>query len=195
MRLTEHLSKKNIILASASPRRQMLLSSLGVEYQVIVKAIDEVCPGDVLPSALAECLAERKAMEFRDGELKGNDILITADTVVFLGDELIGKPEDEKDAIGMLMKLSGKMHTVYTGVCIRSNEKKVLFTDETKVWFAHLTPDEIASYVHQCQPYDKAGSYGIQEWIGYAGVERIEGSFFNVMGFPTHRVYRELLRF
>jgi septum formation protein len=195
MSLKDHLSAKNVILASASPRRQMLLSALGVDYHVKVKEIDEVCPGDVPPMALAECLAERKAMEFSDSELKENDILITADTVVLLHDELIGKPVDEQDAVRMLMKLSGEMHIVYTGVCIRSKHKKVLFSDETRVWFANLTTEEIISYVQQCRPYDKAGSYGIQEWIGYAGVARIEGSCFNVMGFPTHRVYKELLRF
>jgi septum formation protein len=195
MRLQEHLASKNIILASASPRRQMLLSSLGVEYRVIVKAIDEVCPGEVPAESLAACLAERKANEFDQEELGEDDILITADTVVFLHDELIGKPEDEKDAIRMLMKLSGEMHVVYTGVCIRSRYKRVVFTDRTDVWFASLTPDEIREYVQLCKPFDKAGSYGIQEWIGYAGVERIEGSFYNVMGFPTHRVYRELMKF
>jgi septum formation protein len=191
-----NLTQKKIILASASPRRQALLRDLGIDFRVIVKEIHEECPGESRsPEEIACCLAHLKAQEFSEDEIGENGILITADTVVALDDQVINKPEDRADAIRMLRLLSGQMHIVYTGVCIRSMQKQIIFADATRVWFKKLTDQEIADYIDTCKPYDKAGSYGVQEWMGYAGVTRIEGSFFNVMGLPTHRLYEELTRF
>jgi septum formation protein len=196
MALLPNLTGKKIILASASPRRQALLRDLGVDFQVMIKEIHEECPGVVMaPEETARCLALMKAQEFSDEEIGANGILITADTVVALDGEVINKPADRADAIRMLNLLSGQMHTVFTGVCIQSLQQRVVFTDASKVWFKHLSPQEIVDYIDLCKPYDKAGSYGVQEWMGYAGVTRIEGSFYNVMGLPTHRVYEELTRF
>lgn len=187
--------QRKFILGSASPRRKMLLAGLGIDFRVVVKEIDEICPGDVPVEQLAACIALRKSDQFIPHDIKPDEILITADTIVVLDEHVIGKPQDREEAISMISTLSGRMHSVYTGVCIRSHEKKVLFTELSKVWFIHLDPKAIALYVDQYKPYDKAGAYGIQEWIGYAGIERVEGSFFNVMGLPTHRVYQELLVF
>jgi septum formation protein len=196
MCLMEALSGRDVILASASPRRQRLLRDLGVPFRVEVREIHEVCP-DVVenPEETARCLARMKAHQFTDSELENGALLITADTVVSLAGRIIGKPEERQEAIKMLSQLSGNMHTVFTGVCIRSHEKEVLFTDATDVWFGKIPDGDIIRYVDAFQPFDKAGSYGIQEWIGYAFVEKINGSFFNVMGLPTHRLYEELLRF
>ncbi len=184
-----------LILASASPRRKMLLEGLGLDFRVVVKEIEESCPGHVPVEELAECIAVRKSEQFDASDLTPDDILITADTIVVLNGRVIGKPEGREDAIAMLVKLSGRMHLVYTGVCIRSLQKKVQFTDLSKVWFAPLSEESISRYVDFHKPFDKAGGYGIQEWIAYAGVARVEGSFFNVMGLPTHRVYQELMNF
>lgn len=183
------------ILGSASPRRKMLLTGLGIAFRVEVKEIDETCPGNVPADQLAACIAQRKSDQFFPSHIRPDEILITADTIVVQGGHVIGKPRDRKEAIAMISRLSGRMHRVYTGVCIRSLQKQVLFTEMSKVWFIPLTPQAIAEYVDQYNPYDKAGAYGIQEWIGYAGIARVEGSFFNVMGLPTHRVYQELLVF
>lgn len=190
------LNDTEVVLASASPRRQMLLRELGIPFKVEVREIKEECPGNNLPpDEIALCLAKMKADRFPAEELKENTLVITADTVVSLKGQLIGKPMSRQDAIEMIGRLSGNMHTVYTGVCIKSKHKERSFVDETRVWFAHIPQQEIIRYVDACKPYDKAGSYGIQEWIGYACVERIEGSFFNVMGLPTHRLYQELTIF
>ena len=185
----------NIILASASPRRKMLFEGLGIPFRIVVKEIEEVCPGDMSPKETAICLAKRKADEFHESEIGEDGIIITADTIVELNNDIIGKPGNREEAISMLQLLSGNMHIVHTGVCIKSPHKEVLFSDTTKVWFAELSYTEIEEYVERFMPYDKAGAYGIQEWIGYVGVTRIEGSFFNVMGLPTHRLYEELKRF
>lgn len=185
----------NIILASASPRRKMLFEGLGIPFRIVVKEIEEVCPGEMTPEETALCLAKRKADEFNETEIGDDGIVITADTVVEINNKIIGKPESREEAISMLQLLSGEMHIVHTGVCIKSHEKEVLFSDTTKVWFAELNRSDIEEYVERFMPYDKAGAYGIQEWIGYVGVKRIEGSFFNVMGLPTHRLYEELKRF
>lgn len=196
MAMLSNLIGKEIILASASLRRQALLRDLGLSFRVIVKEIHEECPGkDLSPEEIARCLAILKAREFSDEEIGENGILITADTVVALDGMVINKPADRDDAIRMLKLLSGRNHTVYTGVCIRSVHQQVDFADASVVWFKQLTNEEINTYIDTCKPYDKAGSYGVQEWMGYAGVTRIEGSFFNVMGLPTHRVYEELTRF
>jgi septum formation protein len=189
------IHSKHIILGSASPRRQSLLRALGFEFTVMVKEIDEVCPDEEAPDKIAGCLARMKADQFNAEDLTPDDVLITADTVVALNGRIIGKPDCREEAISMLEALSGQMHIVYTGVCIRSIQKTVCFTDATRVWFLQLKREDIIRYVDAFHPFDKAGSYGVQEWIGYMGVERIEGSFFNVMGLPTHRLYEELIRF
>lgn len=190
-----HPPSGRIILASASPRRQMLMNALGIDFEIIVKEIDETCPGKAPVYKIAACLAEMKSDEFQPPEIAAGDVVITADTIVVLDGKVIGKPGSREEAIGMLTSMAGTMHKVYTGVCLRSTAKKVVFTEMSKVWFTPLTRLEIEHYVDQCQPYDKAGAYGIQEWIGYAAISRIEGSFFNVMGLPTHKLYRELLAF
>lgn len=195
MNQIRQLNSKNIILASASPRREMLLKQLGFQFRIVIKEIEEICPDIVNPDEVAACLARMKADEFIASELGPDDIVITADTVVSLKNQLIGKPGNRKEATEMLKRLSGEMHEVYTGVCLKAVHKEVLFTDITRVWFAALSEPEIDHYLDVFKPFDKAGAYGIQEWIGYVGVTRIEGSFYNVMGLPTHRLYEELMRF
>jgi septum formation protein len=144
--------------------------------------------------AIALHLAEKKAQAF-NGDLQPAELLITADTIVVAGNHVLNKPGNVEEAHTMLRFLSGRMHKVYTGVCLKTLEKQVLFYDETKVFFRDLTDTEIAFYVENYKPFDKAGSYGAQEWLGYVGVERIEGSYFNVMGLPVHKLYMELSKF
>jgi septum formation protein len=191
----ERLNQYDIILASMSPRRLFLLGELGLKFEVMANNnIDESYPPHLKAEAIPLYLAKLKAQSYAS-VLKEKTILITADTIVWLNNELIGKPRDAEDAKVMLKKLSGKMHYVYTGVCIVSLHKETAFTAESKVFFRHLTPAEIDYYVDSHNPVDKAGAYGIQEWIGYIGVERIEGSFFNVMGLPVQKLYSELIQF
>lgn len=180
-----------LLLGSKSPRRQELLKGAGIDYTLITIDSDEDFSEDMDGEKVAEYLAIKKAEAF-EGDLE-NKILLTADTTVFLEGEIINKPLDEEDAIKMLSKLSGKMHTVFTGVCLRSKNKEIAFTDKTNVYFKKLTKEQIEFYVLNYKPLDKAGAYGIQDWIGYIGVEKIEGDFFNVMGLPVNRVYDELL--
>jgi len=191
----EKLNKYNIILASRSPRRQFLLGELGIKFTFPeYNDIDESYPLNLQADAIPLYLARKKA-EYYHSLLDKNTILITADTIVWLNNELIGKPRDINEAKLMLQKLSGKMHMVYTGVCIKSLQKETSFVAETKVFFRHLSLEEINYYVDTYQPLDKAGAYGIQEWIGYVGVERIEGSYFNVMGMPVQKLYNALVHF
>ena len=185
---------KNIILASKSPRRQNLLKELGFDFEIKTKEIEEVYPPELKRENVALFLSELKASAFVD-DLNENDLIITSDTIVCLGDEIIGKPKDREDAIKMLGKLSGNKHEVITAVTLLSKEKKHTFYEETAVYFKTLTFQEIEYYVDNYQPFDKAGSYGIQEWIGYIGIEKIIGSYFNVMGLPVKRVYEELIKF
>ena len=188
------LKTKNIILGSKSPRRQELLAGLDIEFETRTKDVDESY-SDGLPSLLvAEFLAEKKANAFKD-ELKDNDILITSDTVVICNAEILEKPSTKKNAFEMLSKLSGKVHEVVTGVCIMTTGDMELFSEVTKVWFKVLTTDEINYYIDKYEPYDKAGSYGIQEWIGYIGIDKIEGTYFNVMGLPLNELYKKLHQF
>jgi septum formation protein len=184
-----------IILASNSPRRQELLRELGFSFEVRVRPVDESYPEHLTMHEVALFLCEKKAMAFSKSELGKNELLITADTIVCLEDEILNKPLDRPHAIEMLQKLSGKKHAVITGVCLKSVEKIHSFFDLTDVYFRKLNTVEIEFYVDRFKPFDKAGAYGIQEWIGCAAIERIEGSYFNVVGLPTARLYEELLRF
>jgi septum formation protein len=194
-RFTDFLGEYRIFLASRSPRRHSLLTQVGIPFEVWLKEeVDEIYPSDMAPADVAVFLARLKAENYRN-ELKEKDILITADTIVVLGSKILGKPADRTDAIMMLSKLSGRPHEVISGVCLSSKEKVSTFISSTIVWFDHLDRSEIEEYVDEFSPYDKAGSYGIQEWIGYMGIHRIEGSYFNVMGLPIQQLYKELQYF
>jgi len=186
---------KRVILASASPRRKMLMEGLDIPL-VIVQAsrVDESYPDVLSPEKIPAYLAGKKADGAQD-LLTADTILVTADTLVILNGEVIEKPQDKAHAREMLSRLSGNMHRVLTGVCMRSVDKEICFTAESKVYFGKLSQDEIDYYINTYRPFDKAGAYGIQEWIGYVSVERIEGSFYNVMGLPVHQVYQYLKEF
>jgi len=186
-------NNKRLILASKSPRRQELLGGLDVDFEVKTKDTDESFDESTPLFKVAEIIAEKKALAFKD-ELQLDEVLITSDTVVIVGDEILGKPKTKIQAFDMLSKLSGKSHFVVTGVCLMSSEKKVLFSDTTKVFFKVLTCDEMNYYIKNYEPFDKAGSYGIQEWIGYIGIDKIEGSYFNVMGLPVDKLYGKLFK-
>ena len=194
MLLTEKLKDKSIILASQSPRRRELLAGLGLEFSTISLDIDESFDREIYKAnQITEYLSAKKANAYTD--LKANDIIITSDTTVWANNESLEKPENREDAYRMIKALSNNTHSVYTSVTIKSLEKEVTFTSDTKVTFAELTDEEIYFYIDQFKPFDKAGAYGIQEWIGYIGVEKIDGSYFNVMGLPVHQLYKELQKF
>jgi septum formation protein maf len=181
---------KKIVLSSNSPRRKELLGELGIDFEVrVIEGIDETYPKELSVAEVPQYIAREKARVYIVGK---DEVLLTADTVVVLGNEIMGKPHDEADAMRMLRQLSGKTHQVITGVCLTTNDKQVTFADVTDVSFADLTDEEIKYYVDNFRPLDKAGAYGIQEWIGLAGVTGIKGSYFNVVGLPVHRVYAEL---
>ncbi|MBL0329206.1 MAG: septum formation protein Maf [Bacteroidetes bacterium] len=190
------LSKYKILLASKSPRRQYLLKELGLDFEVRTKEVDESFPDELKAYEIPLYLCEKKAHAF-DEELNDNTIVITADTVVWLPqtNEVLNKPENFDDAVRMLQLLSGKMHEVYTGVCLKSKKKTKSFYALTKVYFKPLTLEEIEFYINNYKPFDKAGSYGAQDWIGLVAVEKIEGTYFNVMGLPVKELYEELLKF
>lgn len=190
----EHLGNKRIKLASKSPRRQQLLQGLGLTFEIWSKEVDETFPNHLQREEIPLYLASKKAEAFRS-ELMPDDILITADTIVWIDDQVLNKPSDREEAIGMIEKLNGKMHEVYTGVSILSQEKTELLWDCTRVHFTKLEPLEIVHYVDNYSPFDKAGSYGAQDWIGLIGIDRLEGSYFNVMGLPVHKVYQALKSF
>lgn len=189
------LQGKRIILGSASPRRKELLGGLGLEFTVDTgNSFEEVAPDGLPYSTYPEFMARGKSHGFHR-ELLPDEILITADTMVLCSDEIMGKPKDRDDAIRMITKLQDNSHIVLTGVCLRSRKKEMCFTASTKVFFGSLTREEIEYYIDTYRPYDKAGAYGVQEWIGYAGIKRIEGSFFNVVGLPVHMLYTKLKEF
>lgn len=190
--LQEKLANKNVILASGSPRRQQFLRDLDLDFEIRLKEIEEVFPKDLKAHEITNYLAELKANAFSD-ELTKNDILITSDTIVWLENKALGKPKNAEDAFVMIQEMSGKAHEVITSVCIKTLERSVTFYETTKVFFLNLTDSEIKYYINLYQPFDKAGSYGIQEWIGLVGIEKIEGSYANVVGLPTHRLYYELM--
>jgi len=185
------IKKHKLILASASPRRQQLLKDAGYTFEVRLKNIEEKYPHDLALEKVPEYLSRLKAEAFRE-ELKDDEILVTADTVVCIHDKILGKPADRADAIRMLQELSGNRHQVITGVCVTTRAEQHSFFVLTNVFFKTLSNREIEYYVDTCKPFDKAGAYGIQEWIGYIGIERIEGSFYNVMGLPVQKLYETL---
>ena len=188
--MLENLKKYDVVLASNSPRRRELLGELGVDYRIeLIKGIDESHPDTMPAHEVAEFLSRQKAYAY---QLKTNELLITADTVVILDDDILGKPADAAEAWSMLHRLSGRTHSVVTGVTVSTIDKVQSFSDEALVTFDELTDDEINHYVEHYKPFDKAGAYGIQEWIGYIGVKSLQGSFFTVMGLPVQRLYQLL---
>ena len=184
-----------MILASNSPRRRELLAGLGMEFEVrVFPDIDESYPASMPAAETAEYIAKKKAAVYRQ-VMADDELVITADTVVIVGEDVLGKPADAQEAAQMLRKLSGRVHQVMTGVCITTSEQTVSFSVKTDVTFKQLAEDEIDYYIKKYQPYDKAGAYGIQEWIGYIGCTGLNGSYYNVMGLPVQRIYTELQRF
>ena len=183
--------KHPLILASSSPRRQFLMREAGYDFLVEKPDVDESFPKELPVDQVARYLASKKAEYFRT-ELHEEQVVLTADTVVILDNEILNKPADRKEAIEMISKLSGKTHLVVTGVCILSTEKEETFDDTTEVTFKMLSQDEIEFYVDHYKPFDKAGAYGAQDWIGMVAIEKIVGSYFNVMGLPMHKVYEHL---
>lgn len=193
--LKELLQNKKVILASASPRREQLISGLDIDFVVELNGdVDEIWDQSIDPVKVPEYLSLLKSKGF-GRELRSDEILITADTMVLCNGEILGKPADRDDAVKILMKLSGNIHTVITGVTLRSNEKVENFCATTQVWFRELKMQEIEYYIDNYKPYDKAGAYGAQDWIGFVAIEKIEGSYFNVMGLPVQKLYTELSRF
>ena len=193
--MLSNLSKYKIILASNSPRRKELLSGLGIDFQIrTIKGIDESYPDTLHGEDIPIYISKKKASVYLQS-ISDDELLITADTIVYLDGEVMGKPKSAEDAIGMLSRLSGRIHDVITGVSIVTKEKQVSFASTSKVSFASLTEKEIMYYVDNYSPLDKAGAYGIQELIGYIGVNGLSGSYFNVMGLPVQRLYEELRKF
>ncbi|POY37830.1 septum formation protein Maf [Solitalea longa] len=184
-------SSLNIILASKSPRRQELLKLMGFDFKVVLKDVDESFPEGLKPEEVAVFIAEKKARAFDDSIT--DEVVITSDTIVCINDQILGKPADREEAIKMVNILSGTTHDVITGVSILRNHQIISFYDITKVSFEKLSYEETAFYIDTYQPYDKAGAYGIQEWIGMNKISRIEGSYTNVMGLPTEKLYKHLM--
>lgn len=188
------ISNYKIILASSSPRRKKILDDLGFCFSVKKTNIDESYPEGLNVNHVAEYLAVKKAAFF-NGSVADNEFILTADTVVVLDNKILGKPKDKPEAVEMLKSLSGRAHKVITGVCLLTKEKEHAFSASTDVYFKELSEKEINYYVDKYKPYDKAGAYGIQEWIGFIGIERIDGSYFNVVGLPIQRLYTEIMKF
>ncbi|MFV7236927.1 MULTISPECIES: Maf-like protein [Flavobacterium] len=189
--LRNKLKKYKLILASGSPRRQQFFKDLDLDFEIRLKEIEEVYPPELEAAEITNYLAELKANAF-EGELQTNEILITSDTIVWHNNKALGKPKDEQDAFEILKSLSNTTHEVITSVCFKTNEKTALLHEITKVTFNELSDESIRYYLENYKPYDKAGAYGIQEWIGFIGVSKIEGSYANVMGMPTDKVYEYL---
>jgi septum formation protein len=186
--LKNKLQKYNLILASGSPRRQQFFKDLDLDFEIRLKEIEEIYPAELQAAEITNYLAELKASAF-EGELQPNDILITSDTIVWHNHKALGKPKDAADAFAILKSLSNATHEVITSVCFKTNEKISVLYEITKVTFNELTDEAIQYYLDNYKPYDKAGAYGIQEWIGFIGVSKIEGSYANVMGMPTDKVF------
>ena len=189
--LNKKIKNINIKLASKSPRRQELLRNIIEDFKIVTKDVEEEYPKDLKANEIALYLAKLKANSYLK-ESKENELYITADTIVVYNNKVLGKPIDPKDAFRMLKELSGNTHTVYTGVSLLLNGEINSFLDSTEVSFYNLSDEEITFYINHYKPMDKAGSYGIQEWMGYVGIRKIKGDFFNVMGLPLHKLYREI---
>lgn len=192
--LRAQLKSINLILASNSPRRQELLKSLGLPFEIRLKDIDEQYPKDLVHNAISDYLARLKSLAF-ENELNDRDLLITSDTIVWHENTALGKPKSKDDAFQMLQKMSNKTHEVITSVCLKSLKKELIFNATTKVTFKALSDKEIDFYINHYNPMDKAGAYGIQDWIGQIGITKIEGSYYNVMGFPIDKIYTQLIKF
>jgi|TARA_B110000114_G_scaffold50770_1_gene53980 septum formation protein len=190
--LRNKLSNYNLILASGSPRRQYFFKELDVPFTIEIKEVNEIYPNHLKAAEITDYLADLKSKCFTN--LKSNDLLITSDTIVWFEEKALGKPKNKEEAFNMLKKMSGKQHAVYTSISIKSSFFQKIFHDETIVEFEEFTDEEINYYLEKFSPYDKAGSYGIQDWIGLVGVKKIIGSYFNVMGLPVHKLYKELLK-
>ena len=191
--LSEKFKNNHIILASGSPRRQELFKELGVKFTIQVKDVEENYPSHLKKQDITNYLAELKANAFNN-ELTEKDIVITADTIVWHNNKPVEKPKDKEDAIQMLQAFSNDSHKVISSVCLKTLNYQKTFYDVSKVYFKKLSTDEIHYYVENYNPFDKAGAYGIQEWIGFIGVTKVKGSYFNVMGLPVHKLYEELLK-
>ena len=185
---------KKILLASKSPRRQELIKGIELPYEVKIFDVDETFPQHLKAEQIPLFLAQKKSAGYTD-DLQANEILITADTIVWVNNHVLNKPENEQEAFTMLSEICGTSHLVYTGVCLRSREKQVAFFDCSEVFIKQLSEDEIWHYIKHYQPFDKAGSYGIQDWFGYVAVEKINGCFYNVMGLPVSKLYHTLKEF
>ena len=190
--LNQKLKNYSVILGSGSPRRQQFFKDLDLDFIIQVKSVDEIYPSHLQGAEITDYLADLKSKAFTN--LKENELVITSDTIVWLENKPLEKASNEQEAFEMLQKMSGKMHEVITSVSIKSANFHKLFNDTTRVFFKELSNDEILFYIKNYQPFDKAGAYGIQEWIGFIGIEKIEGSYFNVMGLPVHKLYEELMK-
>lgn len=192
--MLDNLEKYKVILASGSPRRRELMAGLGVNYEVrILPDVDESYPDTLQGKEIPLYIAKEKADAYIP-MMQPDELIITADTIVWLDGKVLGKPRDREDALQMLRTMSGRTHEVFTGVCITTTDWQRSFTAQTEVRFATLSEDEIIYYVDNFKPMDKAGAYGVQEWIGFIGVENISGSYYNIMGLPVQKLYRELLK-
>ncbi|WP_299088623.1 Maf-like protein [Bacteroides sp. MSB163] len=192
--MLDNLEKYKVILASGSPRRRELMAGLGVNYEVrILPDVDESYPDTLQREEIPLYIAKEKADAYIP-MMQPDELIITADTIVWLDGKVLGKPRDREDALQMLRTMSGRTHEVFTGVCITTTDWQRSFTAQTEVRFATLSEDEIIYYVDNFKPMDKAGAYGVQEWIGFIGVENISGSYYNIMGLPVQKLYRELLK-
>ena len=189
--LKQKLTNYNVILASGSPRRQQFFKDLEIDFSIQLKEIEEIYPENLKGVAITDYLSNLKSDAF--STLNDNDLLITSDTIVWLEGKALGKPKDAKEAFTMLRAMSGKKHEVITSVCIKSNSFRKIVNDITSVTFKELSDEEIQYYINNYKPFDKAGAYGIQEWIGFIGIDKIAGSYFNVVGLPVHKLYKELM--
>lgn len=190
--LTKKLKNYNLILASSSPRRQQFFKDLNIDFEIRLKEVDEVYPTELKAHEITDFLADLKSKPF-DNELTEKDLLITSDTIVWFENKALGKPKNYDEAFSMLRRMSGKIHEVITSISIKNKNFQKIVNDTTIVEFKDLSDEEIDYYIKEYQPYDKAGAYGIQEWIGRIGIKKIEGSHFNVMGLPVHKLYKELM--
>lgn len=190
--LRDKLKKFNIILASESPRRQKFFKDLDIDFTIQIKKVQEIYPNNLIGTEITDYLADLKSKEFNN--LKVKDILITSDTIVWLNNEALGKPKTKEEAYKMLRSLSGKKHEVITSISIKSKNFQKILNDITAVYFKEISDEEIYYYIDNYSPFDKAGAYGIQEWLGFIAIDKIDGSFFNVVGLPVHKLYKELLK-